>query len=272
MSIARRPWIYLALTVALALGCATSMTGRQQFLLFPESEMADMGRAAFTDMQGKTPRSSNSTKVTYVRCVANAVTRVVSPEQLSAVAVTNWEVELFEDKTANAFALPGGKIGVHTGLLEVATTPGQLAAVLGHEVGHVLDRHGNARMSQQKFAESAMSVGSILLGADTPTKLAMMGALGAGVQYGVLMPYGRNQESDADAIGLDLMAKAGFDPRESVTLWENMARSGGQGPPEFLSTHPSNATRISQLQAKVPTVMPLYEQAQAAGRKPNCKP
>ncbi len=271
MSIARRPWILLA-AASLLVGCATSMTGRSQLLLFPEAQMADMGATAFTDLQSKTPRSSSSTKVTYVRCVSNAVTQVVPPEQLRAVSVANWEVEVFEDKTANAFALPGGKIGVHTGLLEVATTPGQLAAVLGHEVGHVLDRHGNARMSQQTVAQTGMQLGSVLLGAMTPEKQALMGALGLGLQYGVLMPYGRNQESDADKIGLELMARAGFDPHESVTLWENMARSGGAAPPEFLSTHPSSATRISRLQAMIPEVLPLYEQARAAGRRPTCKP
>jgi len=266
-----RPWLAACVAVAVALGCATSMTGRSQMLLFPESEMASMGKAAFTDMQSKMPRSSNSAQTTYVRCVANAITSVVTPEQKAAVSVTNWQVELFEDKTANAFALPGGEIGVHTGLLQVATTPGQLAAVLGHEVGHVLDRHGNARMSQQQLAQTGMSLGAILLGADTPQKMAMMGALGVGLQYGVLMPYGRNQESDADQIGLELMAKAGFDPSEAVRLWENMGRAGGPAPPEFLSTHPSNATRISRLQSLVPQMMPLYQQAQAAGRRPACK-
>ncbi len=262
-----------ALAGAIALGCATSLTGRQQLLLFPESQMAQMGAAAFTDMQSKTPRSSSSTKVTYVRCVANAITQVVPGEQMRAVAVSGWEVELFEDDTANAFALPGGKIGVHTGLLDVAVTPGQLAAVLGHEVGHVLDRHGNARVSSGALADMGMQFGSILLGADTPQKQLLLGALGAGVQYGALMPFSRAQESDADLIGLELMARAGFDPNESVTLWQNMARSaGGAAPPEFLSTHPSSTTRISQLQAAIPNVMPLYQQAQAAGRRPNCRP
>jgi len=260
------------LAVLALVGCATSMTGRQQLLLYPESEMANMGRTAFTDLQSKTPRSTNTAQTAYVRCVANAVTRVVSPERLAAVAVTDWEVELFEDKTANAFALPGGKIGVHTGLLEVATTPGQLAAVLGHEVGHVLDRHSNARVSRSAIAETGMSVGSILLGANTPAKQSLMGALGVGVQYGYLMPYGRDQESDADQIGLDLMARAGFDPNEAVRLWENMGRAGGPAPPEFMSTHPSSATRISRLQALVPQMMPLYQQAQAAGKRPACRP
>ena len=260
----------LAATVAIA--CATSMTGRQQFLLYSESQMAQMGVAAFTDLQSKTPRSSSSTKVTYVRCVANAITQVVPPEQMRAVAVSSWEVELFEDESANAFALPGGKIGVHTGLLSVAKTPGQLAAVLGHEVGHVLDRHSNARVSQSALAEVGMQFGSILLGAETPQKQLLMGALGVGVQYGALMPYGRSQESDADLIGLELMARAGFDPNESVTLWQNMARAGGAAPPEFMSTHPSSTTRISQLQAAIPRFLPIYQQAQAAGRRPSCKP
>jgi len=277
MSIVRRPRIVrfalLALiSLAPLFGCATSMTGQQQILLFPESQMASMGATAFTDMKSKTPKATSSTQVTYVRCVANAVTSVVTPEQLAKVSVTSWEVEVFEDETANAFALPGGKIGVHTGLLPVANTPGQLAAVLGHEVGHVLDRHGNARMSQTTIAQTGMQLGAVLLGANTPEKQALMGALGLGVQYGVLMPYGRGQESAADVIGLELMARAGFDPRESVTLWENMARAGGTAPPEFMSTHPSSTTRIAQLQAKIPEVMPLYEQAIAAGRRPNCKP
>lgn len=277
MSSLRPSWIarlaLLALIpVAPLFGCATSMTGQQQILLFPESQMASMGATAFTDMKSKTPKSTNTTQTTYVRCVAKAVTSVVTPEQLARVSVTSWEVEVFEDETANAFALPGGKIGVHTGILPVANTPGQLAAVLGHEVGHVLDRHGNARMSQTTIAQTGMQLGAVLLGANTPEKQALMGALGLGVQYGVLMPYGRGQESAADVIGLELMAKAGFDPRESVTLWENMARAGGPAPPEFLSTHPSSTTRIAQLQAKIPEVMPLYEQARAAGRRPTCKP
>lgn len=269
-------WIFACLAIALAavvaLGCVTSMTGRQQLLIYSESQMAQMGAAAFTDLQSKTPRSSNSKQVTYVRCVTNAITAVVPPERMRVVSVTGWEVELFDEDSANAFALPGGKIGVHTGLLKVATTPGQLAAVLGHEVGHVLDRHGNARVSSGALAEMGMQFGSILLGAETPQKQALMGALGAGVQYGALMPFSRGQESDADLIGVELMARAGFDPNESVTLWQNMGRAGGAAPPEFLSTHPSSTTRISQLQAAIPKVMPLYQQAQAAGRRPSCRP
>ncbi|MBY0401425.1 M48 family metallopeptidase, partial [Myxococcota bacterium] len=280
MSLDLRSWIPFCARVALVacaclLGCVTSMTGQRQLLLFPESQMASMGATAFTDMRSKTPKATNPSQVTYVRCVANAVTSVVSPEQLAKVSVTSWEVEVFDDKTANAFALPGGKIGVHTGLLPVANTPAQLAAVLGHEVGHVLDRHGNARMSAGALAQAGMTaveVAAAMSGPITPAKQLGMQALGLGAQYGVIMPYGRSQESAADVIGLELMARAGFDPREAVTLWENMGRAGGPAPPEILSTHPSNATRIAQLQARIPEVLPLYEQARAAGRRPNCKP
>lgn len=277
MPIVRRPFVLLLLLVALiaALACATSMTGQQQLLLFPESQMASMGATAFAEMEKQTPTSTNTTQVAYVRCVANAVTSAVTPEELAKVSVTSWEVQVFEDKTANAFALPGGKIGVHTGILPVANTPGQLAAVLGHEVGHVLDRHGNARMSAgalAQFGMTAVEMAAAMSGPITPAKQMGMQALGLGVQYGGIMPYGRSQESAADQIGLVLMAKAGFDPHESVTLWENMARAGGPAPPEFLSTHPSSTTRIAQLQAKIPEVMPLYEKARSAGRRPSCKP
>ncbi len=258
--------------LALALACATSPTGRRQLLLIPETQMAEMGRAAFVEMKSQTPVATGGADAAYVRCVADAIVAVLRPEQVEGLAIDRWEVELFRDETANAFALPGGKMGVHTGLLDVAETPSQLAAVLGHEVGHVLAQHGNARVSTSQLAQTGMSVASVFIGGDAATQQQMMGLLGMGVQVGVLMPFSRADESEADVIGLELMARAGFDPREAVTLWENMSRaSGGQAPPEFLSTHPGHATRISQLRAEMDEVLPLYEQARSAGRRPNCK-
>jgi len=263
-------WVFVLLVGA---ACATSPTGRSQILLNSEAEMAEMGRLAFAEMQTKTPRSTNSGRTRYVRCVADAITATLTPDELRLLSVDRWEVELFEDPTANAFALPGGKIGVHTGLLDVATTQAQLAAVLGHEVGHVLARHGNERVSQQMLAQSGLQALQVMLEEDSPEKQQLYAALGAGVvQYGVLMPFGRQQESEADSIGLKLMASAGFDPRESVTLWRNMARaSGGQSPPEFLSTHPSDTTRISRLEAEMSEAIPIFEQARASGHHPNCR-
>jgi predicted Zn-dependent protease len=237
-----------------------------------EAQMAEMGRAAFTDMQSRTPRSVNSRQTTYVRCVANSIIAILTPPELRPIAVDRWEIELFADPTANAFALPGGKIGVHTGLLGVAVTQSQLATVLGHEVSHVLARHGNERVSQSALAQSGMTLAQILVGADTPEKEQLFGLLGLGMQYGVLMPFSRAQESEADEIGILLMARAGFDPRESVALWQNMARaSGGQSPPEFMSTHPSHSTRIRRLEAAMPVALRFYEQAVEAGRRPNCQ-
>lgn len=234
--------------------------------------MSQMGAAAFAEMQSTTPRSSNSRQISLVRCVANSITSVLTPEDTKYIMVSAWEVELFDDPTANAFALPGGKMGVHTGLLSVAVTPSQLAAVMGHEVAHVLARHGNERISQSSLAQSAMQVAQSMAGVMTPEKEQLMGLLGVGAQYGILMPFGRAQESEADIVGLELMARAGFDPTESVVLWQNMARaSDGQAPPEFLSTHPSNETRISGLQKAMPKAVALYEQASAAGRRPSCR-
>ncbi len=262
----------VALFAALVLGCATSPTGRSQILLMDRNEMAAMGKAAFVQMQGEVPRSTDAAQTKYVVCVANAITSILTPQDLRGLPVSEWEVELFADDSANAFALPGGRIGVHTGLLDVAETPDQLAAVLGHEVGHVLAQHGNARVSNSRLAQQGMSLASAFLGGDAASQQQMMGLLGMGVDYGILKPFGRGDESEADIIGLALMARAGFDPRASIILWQNMGRaSGGQAPPEFMSTHPSHTTRIADLQAQMSTVLPLYERARASGRRPNCR-
>jgi predicted Zn-dependent protease len=267
-----RSLVLVLLLLVTSLACATSPTGRTQFLMISEAQMAEMGRAAFADMQSRTPRSVDTRQTVYVRCVANAIIAILSPTELRPIAVDRWEVELFEDPTANAFALPGGKIGVHTGLLEVAVTQSQLATVVGHEVSHVLARHGNERVSQSTIVQSGMLAAQILVGADTPEKQQLFGLLGLGMQYGVLMPFSRAQENEADEIGILLMARAGFDPRESVTLWQNMDRaSGGQSPPEFMSTHPSHSTRIGRLEAAMPVALRFYEQAAAAGRRPDCR-
>ena len=169
----------------------------------------------------------------------------------------SWEVVVFDSDQVNAFALPGGKIGVYTGLLKVAVTQDQLATVIGHEIAHVLADHSNERLSQSQIANAGLQLTNIALGSSEYAQYrgATMAALGLGVQYGVLMPYGRTQESEADIVGLELMAKSGFDPNQSVDLWKNMAKaSGGAQPPELLSTHPSHGTRIQDLSAKIQTL------------------
>jgi len=266
--------LLLTLVMALALAsCATSPLGRTQLMLQSAPEMAQMGATAFAELKSTTPMSNDTAQINYVRCVADAITSVLTPEEVVPVSVSQWEVVLFDEDSANAFALPGGKMGVHTGLLRVARNQSQLATVMGHEVAHVLAQHGNERVSQTALAQLGMNMVGVLAGADTPEKQEALAALGVPLlQVGVLMPFGRGQESEADEIGLYLMARAGFDPRESIPLWQNMGRaSAGQAPPEFLSTHPSHATRIERLQAAMPKALELQQQALASGRRPNCR-
>jgi predicted Zn-dependent protease len=250
-----------------ALACATSPTGRRQLKLFPDADMAQMGVAAYQQMQSQMPVSGDAGATRYVRCVAGAITAQVDAPRFAG---TRWEVTLFQDPSPNAFALPGGKIGVHTGLLQVAVNQHQLATVLGHEVAHVLADHGNERVSQQFAAQTGLELVSVAAGAASPAQQQLLGLLGVGAQVGVLLPFGRTQESEADSLGLDLMARAGFDPRESVALWQNMEKAGGGQPPEFLSTHPSHGTRIQNLESRIPAASELSSAARARGLRPSC--
>jgi predicted Zn-dependent protease len=254
--------------MALVVACATSPTGREQFMMMPESQMAAMGVQSFDEMKKQTPPDKDPAVNAYVQCVADAITQLPEVRKES----TSWEVVVFDDKQVNAFALPGGKIGVYKGLLGVAKTPGQLAAVLGHEIGHVLAHHGNERISQQFAVGEALAlIESWMAVKNTASRDTAMAVLGLGAQVGILLPYSRIHESEADRIGQDLMASAGFDPHESVALWQNMAKAAGGQPAEFLSTHPAHKTRIADLQAGLDGAMLIYQQAQAAGHKPECR-
>ncbi len=182
-----------------------------------------------------------------------------------------WEVTVIKnDRTQNAFALPGGKIAVYTGIFPVAENESGLAAIIGHEVVHALARHGSERMSQGVLAQIGLVGASIALGTQgfSPlTSQAAMSALGVGTQVGVLLPFSRAHESEADYIGLLLAADAGYDPQEAVRVWERMQRlagSKGNQPQEFLSTHPGHETRIQRLTEKMPEALAIYEQADKA--------
>jgi predicted Zn-dependent protease len=255
--------LFILLNALLLLaGCATSPTGRSQLVLMPESEINQMGLQAFTTIKKETRVDRSTATNRYVQCVAQAITREVGG---------NWEVVVFNDSDANAFALPGGKVGIYTGMLKVAENQDQLAAVIGHEIAHVLARHSNERISQKFAVEQGLSLINAIASPQSGTGQTLMGLLGVGAQYGVLMPYSRIQESEADLLGLELMAKAGFNPRESTRLWVNMGRAGGGQPPEFLSTHPSHSTRISELNAHMPVALQLQSRARAQGKRPDCR-
>ncbi len=258
----------IAGSIVLGLGllaCTTSPTGRSQLLLYSESDMASMGAQSFEQIKQQEKISQDAAVNAYVGCVANAVAVEVPGHSDPSY----WEVVVFESEQVNAFALPGGKIGVYTGLLDVADNQDQLATVIGHELSHVLANHSNERMSSSQVAGVGMIAAGVAM-RDNEHRVATMAALGVGVQVGVLLPYGRAQESEADIMGLDLMAQAGFDPRQSVALWQNMAKASGGAPPELLSTHPSHSTRIEDLTERLSITMPMYETAQKSGKKPNC--
>lgn len=243
--------------------CATSPTGRQQFTLYSDEQLNQMGQQAFDQYQSDLPLAGGATQ-RYAQCVADALIAALPERERHQ----NWQIRVFDEPSVNAFALPGGYMGVHTGLLGVATDQHQLAAVVGHEIGHVLARHANERASTQSMTQLGLSVLQSSAGVESEQ---LLGLMGAGAQYGILLPFSRRHESEADIIGLGLMADAGFDPRASLTLWENMRAASGGQPPAWLSTHPSHGQRMAGLQAEMGNALARYERARQAGRTPNCR-
>lgn len=244
--------------------CATSPLGRRQLLLMPDSQMDQMGITAYQQIKTEQSISQDGTANNYVNCVANALIGALEKPG-------DWELNVFVDPSANAFALPGGKIGVNSGLLDLAQNADQLAAVIGHEIGHVQAKHSNERMSIKTATETSMQMAQALAGEASPEKQQLFGLLGLGSQVGISLPFSRKHEAEADIIGLKIMANAGFDPRESISLWQNMAKAGGAAPPEFLSTHPANSTRIDGLQHHMNDAMALYNTAKSSGKNPQCR-
>ncbi|NHH87405.1 M48 family metallopeptidase [Cobetia sp. MB87] len=258
------PLAALAASVTLS-ACASSPLGRSQLTLYSDQELEKMGEASFSKYQQELPVVEGRQDA-YVSCVADAVTAKVP----ASYGISGWQVKVFEDESANAFALPGGYIGVNTGLLEVAENQDQLATVIGHEIAHVLARHANERVSTQSLTSAGLSLTQALAGLEGTGGDQLMGLLGMGAEYGVLKPFSRSHESEADLLGLDLMAEAGFDPRASIKLWANMNAAGGAQPPVWMSTHPSDEQRMAALNERLETALPTYQQARADGEKPDC--
>jgi predicted Zn-dependent protease len=193
--------------------------------------------------------------------IQHAVERYFASSGLSQhLSGYKWEFNLVEDPQVNAWCMPGGKVVVYTGILPVAKGDAGLAVVMGHEIAHAIAEHGNERMSQGLLAQMGGVALSTALSTQTAvTQQLWMSVYGVGAQYGAIMPYGRMQENEADHLGLVFMAMAGYDPNEAVTFWERMsALKGGKTPPEFLSTHPSDATRIENIRRLVPEAMRQY--------------
>ena len=261
----------LSLSLAFAGGCETNpYTGRSQLLMTSVSQEMQLGAQAYSQVKND-PKMKPSQDPKEIEPVKRVAARIVEAAKRSKYAEMaqqfQWEVTVIkDDKTANAFALPGGKMAVYTGIFPMAKTEAGLAAVMGHEVVHALARHGAERMSQGQLTSAALQVAGAAAGASGMNPLLSQGtmaALGAGAQVGVLLPFSRKHESEADYIGILLAADAGYDPRESVALWERMAQvSGGGAPAEFMSTHPSHETRIDQLKKWLPEAMTIYQSKQ----------
>lgn len=244
-------------TVLLLGACSTSPTGLSQLDLVSEEQLDQMGAEAYDEIRAQKAVARGTGINRYVRCVVTAITAQVDGPH-------DWQVTVFDDPAANAFALPGGRIGVNTGMLEVAENQDQLATVIGHEVAHVIAEHPKARISAAYATQAGITAADILTEGSSE---GLTGLLGLGAEYGILKPYGRSQENEADLLGLDLMAKAGFEPSQSIALWQNMARREASATPAFLSTHPSHGQRIDALRERLPRARSLLANA---SRRPAC--
>jgi metalloendopeptidase OMA1, mitochondrial len=257
------------LAVVLAgVGCQRNpYTGRSQLLMIPVSTEIEIGVQAYQQVltDPKIKKSSDPREIEPVKRVATRVIEAAKKSKYAEMAHQfAWEVTVIkDDKTLNAFVVPGGKIAVYTGIFQVAKTEAGLAAVMGHEVVHALARHGAERMSQNMVAQTTLQAAGTALGAsgaNPQLSEAAMAALGVGTQVGVLLPFSRAHESEADYIGILLAAEAGYDPREAIHLWERMEQaSRGKSQAQFLSTHPSHGTRIKQLEKWMEEALPIYQ-------------
>ncbi len=263
-------WVLLVMIVLT--GCESNpYTGRSQLLMVSADQMNQMGAAQYGEVL-KDPKVVISQDPRETEPVNRVAQRIIEAAKRSKYAETakafEWEVTVIkDDNTKNAWAMPGGKIAVYTGIFPMAKDEAGLAAIMGHEVIHALAQHGGERMSHGTIAQAGLTVSNIglaILGIDPTLNQLAMAALGAGTQGLVLLPFSRKHESEADYVGVLLAADAGYDPREAIHIWERMAAVSEGAPPEFMSTHPSHETRISDLKNWMPEALGIYNSAPKA--------
>jgi predicted Zn-dependent protease len=249
--------LLIGICVALS-GCKSApMTGRKQLLLMPESQEVSMGLTAFNDVASKEKPSENAQYNELVQRVGQRIAAVAGKPDYQ------WEFKVIASEQQNAFCLPGGKVAVYEGIIPICATEAGLAVVMSHEIAHALARHGGERMSQNMAVDGVKTaVSYVMQNQDQARKDIVLQAYGVSSQYGVLLPYSRKHESEADHIGLLMMARAGYDPREAPRFWQRFASlKTGDQPMEFLSTHPSDSHRAADLAKLVPEAIALYEKA-----------
>ncbi len=261
------PVIWMLLALIVLNGCETNpYTGRSQLLVVSADQMNQMGAAQYSEVL-KDPKVVISQDPRETEPVNRVAKRIIDAAKRSKYAemakAFAWEVTVIkDDNTKNAWAMPGGKIAVYTGIFPMAKDEAGLAAIMGHEVIHALAQHGGERMSHGTIAQAGLTVSNIglaILGVDPALNQLAMAALGAGTQGLVLLPFSRQHESEADYVGVLLAADAGYDPREAIHIWERMAAASEGAPPEFMSTHPSHETRIADLKKWMPEALEIYK-------------
>ncbi len=258
--------VVMVLAVILIACSTVPITGRKQLSLIPASEMLSMSYQEYGEVLKTSKLSTNAQQTAMIKNVGAKIQKAVetyfAQKGLSAsLADYKWEFNLVESEDVNAWCMPGGKVVFYTGILPITKTEAGVAVVMGHEVAHAIAEHGNERMSQQLLAQlGGVALSEALSKQPEATKNLWATVYGLGAQVGVLLPFSRTQESEADHLGLIFMAMAGYNPNEAVSFWQRMAAvKGGQAAPEFLSTHPSDESRIAELKALIPEAMPYYK-------------
>jgi predicted Zn-dependent protease len=257
------------LGILLLAACATvPLTGRSQLILIPDSQVMSLSFDQYHQFLTQHEVVKGTPQAQMVQRVGRRIQKAVEMYldkngQANLLNGYKWEFNLVKDKQVNAFCMPGGKVVVFTGILPITENESGLATVLGHEIGHAIARHGNERMSQGLVTQlGGAALAAALSSRPQETQQLFMAAYGLGSQVGVMLPYGRLQETEADHLGLIFMAMAGYDPHLAVNFWKRMASQKDQAaPPEFLSTHPSHATRIADIENYLPTAMSYYHPA-----------
>lgn len=266
--IARAFWILSLVCLVLVACSRVPLTGRRQVKLLPETELVQMSLAAYNDFLSENTvveKGSDAQMIERVgQKLAASVNEILVAEGLQdRLSTLNWEFNLVQDEQANAWAMPGGKVVVYTGLLPITQNESGLAVVMGHELAHAIARHGNERMSQMLLSDLGMASLDIALTTQPEqTRQSLLLAAGIGTQLGVILPFSRKQESEADELGLIFMANAGYNPTVAVSFWTRMNAMGGASVPQFLSTHPSHESRISDIQTKyLPVALTYYQKS-----------
>lgn len=261
--------LFVTLMGLFAWSCSTvPITGRQQLSLVPDDQIIAMAAAQYDTVLMMSKLSTNKEQTAMIKRCGVRIQKAVesyfhSQNQMGQLAGYEWEFNLIESDEANAWCMPGGKVAFYTGLLPVCKDEAGVAVVMGHEIAHAIAKHGNERMSQGLLAQyGSVALDAAMANNSEGTRQLAMTAFGVGAQFGALLPFSRKQETEADHLGLIFMAMAGYDPRTAVPFWERMAASSKGGkPPEFMSTHPSDESRIAELKRLMPEAEKYYKPA-----------